>query len=227
MKKERIDLFFNKISYKFRNISLLKEALSHPSLSQNLSESNYQRLEFFGDKVLSFIIAELLIQAHPKEKEGFLSKKQAYLVSGDVISKVAIKIGINEIINLSEGEDLIGGRTNKKNLEDCLEAVIGAIYFDSNIDYCRKFIIKYWLDFIHEDSFLQKDPVSSLQELFQEKTKKLPQYFIERVGGKDHKPIFNATININGVRYSATGFSKKNAQKLLAMNILENYQFIL
>ncbi len=207
------------IDYHFKNSSLLEEALTHPSLSKN-NPLNYQRLEFLGDAILAMIMAELLLKKHQTENEGELSKRQAYLVSGEVISQIARKIGISEIIKISVSEESAGGRNNKRNLENAMEAVIAAIYLDSNLEECREFVLKHWQDFIDQDIAPPKDPITSLQEITQAKTKTLPVYETNKTGGDEHKPVFTSMVEIDGNKFSAEGFSKKEAQKNAAIKAL-------
>lgn len=208
------------INYNFKNLSLLEEALTHPSLSKGNS-INYQRLEFLGDTILAMIIAEFLLKKYPTENEGELSKRQANLVSGEVISQIAKRIEIGEMIKISASEEMAGGRSNKRNLENAMEAVIAAIYLDSNLEICRQFVIQHWQDFIDQNIFPPKDPMTSLQEIIQAKTKKLPVYKTDKTGGDDHKPIFTSIVEIEGQKFSAEGFSKKEAQKNAAIKALE------
>jgi ribonuclease-3 len=131
MKADKIIQFCEKISYHFKNKDLLQEALTHPSIGNKSTVKNYQRLEFLGDKVLSLIIGEFLIEKYPNEMEGPLSKRQAALVSGETLTEVALIVGLEEVLLISHGEQKLGGKTNKRNLENALEALIGAIYIDS------------------------------------------------------------------------------------------------
>ncbi|OFW80619.1 MAG: ribonuclease III [Alphaproteobacteria bacterium RIFCSPLOWO2_01_FULL_40_26] len=208
--------FCKKISYEFNNEKLLEEALTHPSLSkENKSRPNYQRLEFLGDKVLGLVIGEFLMKKYPHEMEGPLSRRQAALVSGEALAEIALIIGLEEVLQISNGERKLGGKTNKRNLENALEALIGAIYLDSNFDEAKNFILKFWRSFLEKNIEPPKDPVSQLQELAQFKTKKLPEYHTIQDGGFDHSPTFTSTVKISalGLEFSAHGKSKKEAQK--------------
>lgn len=223
---ENFSKFCAKISYNFSNEKLLEEALTHPSLSkENKSQPNYQRLEFLGDKVLSLVIGEFLMQKYPSEMEGDLSKRQAALVSGETLAEIALEIGLDEVLQISRGEKNLGGKTNKRNLENSLEALIGAIYLDSNYDEAKNFIMRFWHDFLQKNITPPKDPVSQLQELVQIKTKQLPQYFIEKDGGTDHAPTFSAVVKIpeENLEFSASGKSKKEAQKEVAKIALQYF----
>jgi ribonuclease-3 len=219
--------FLKTISYQFQDQSLLEEALTHPSFSKKDKNKNYQRLEFLGDSVLALVIAEILIKKYPQANEGELSKRQAYLVSGEILSQIALKIGIGEVMKFSQGEKLIGGKTNKHNLENACEALIGAIYLDSKNDglvNCQKFILQNWQIFIDQSQETPKDAVSLLQEIVQSKSKKLPSYNFEQIGGNSHQPIFQAIVAFDDKKYQAQGSSKKEAQRnvaLLAVNDLK------
>lgn len=217
-----LENFFQKISYRFKNQSLFEEAITHPSFSSNSGGAvNYQRLEFLGDTVLALIIAEWLIKKYPHENEGQLSKRQAYLVSGQVLADIALQIGLGQIIKLSNGEEATGGRINKRNLENSLEAIIGAIYLDSGLSSCQIFIYNFWQEFVDSKLNPPKDPTSELQELVQGQFKQLPEYQISKIAGNDHQPIFVAKVRIAGQDYVAQGQSKKDAQKNAALLVLE------
>jgi ribonuclease-3 len=218
--------FLQRISYQFQDIKLLDEALTHPSLSkENKDKPNYQRLEFLGDKVLSLVISEFLIKKYPSEAEGDLSRRHAALVSGEFLSQLALEIGIEEVLQLSLGEKKLGGKTNKRNLENALEALIGAIYFDSDYENTRNFILRFWHEYLEKDITPPKDPVSELQELVQLETKQLPEYIIVKSGGLDHAPNFIARVKIplKNLEFEASGKSKKEAQREVAKIALKSF----
>ncbi len=225
---KNISDFQDLIGYQFKNLSLLDEALTHPSVNRSGDRScNYQRLEFFGDKVLGLIVSEYLMENFPQESEGDLSKRYSYIVSCDNLFKVALEIEIDKIIKLSYGEKNSGGALKKSNLENCLEALIGAIYFDSGIEEARKFVLNVFAASLDEFAEPPTDPVSRLQEIVQEKTKTLPEVNIARVDGSDHDPIFEAHIVVEdlGVDVVVRGSSKKEANKnacIEALKVLES-----
>lgn len=240
MTNSQIEQFCSAISYHFKNSELLDEALTHPSLTKAyfLNQNgegkkvdgakankvkNYQRLEFLGDKVLGLIIGEFLMQKYPNEDEGLLSRRQSGLVSGDTLAKIALKIGLDKVLRLSFGEKNLGGGSNKRNLENALEALIGAIYFDSGFDAAKKFIYEFWQEFLEKNMSAPKDPVSQLQELVQLKFKELPKYSFEKIGGTDHSPLFLSKLKVPNFdeEFSATGGSKKEAQKLVSKEALK------
>lgn len=221
--------FCSLIGYHFNDDELLLEALTHPSYVKNhRNAKNYQRLEFLGDKVLSLVISHYLMEKYHDENEGDLSKRHAALVSGDTLSQIALEMGIENVLRLSLGEKNLGGQTNKRNLENALEALVGAIYLDGGYDKAQKFIFQFWQKFLDKNLTPPKDPVSQLQEIVQIKTKQLPQYDIQKSGGSEHSPTFTAILSIPqlDVKVEAHGKSKKEAQKEAAVaalqKILEN-----
>jgi len=211
------------LDYKFKNEELLEEALTHPSLSYRTDKKfNYERLEFFGDSILSFIIIEFLFKNYPEEKEGGLSKRKAGLVCTSCIAKVAKQINLRRYIYMSAGEEKELGLENEKNLENVMEALIGALYLDAGIDITRNFILKYWKPFAEDFKTPPKDEKTRLQEWTQKTNKGLPQYIFVRKEGSDHKPNFFVRLEIKGLdSIEASGASKKIAEKLLAVKMLE------
>lgn len=224
--RDNLAKFCDIINYNFTDINLLKQALTHPSITKiSQVKDNYERLEFLGDKVLGLIISEFLIKTFPQEKEGDLSKRQAILVKGQTLSQIALNIKLDQFLNMSYGEESCGGKTNKNNLENCLEALIGAIYLDSNLENTRNFIHHFWQEYLQNKTKPAQDPITHLQEIIQGQTKKLPIYQIQKIGGSDHEPIFEAELIIpnHNTKFNAQGKSKKDAQRnvsKLALNKL-------
>jgi len=223
--------FYKIILYNFRDENLLKMALTHPSVNnKNLQNFNYERLEFLGDKVLSLVVGEYLMNKFQNEKEGSLSKRHASLVSGSTLAQIATKIDLPKMLMLSFGEKKIGGNLNKNNLENALEALIGAIYLDSNYVEAKKFILNFWQEYFDKNILPPQDCISKLQEITQAKSKKLPKYFTEKKGGLDHQPVFISRLEIEGLdqKFCAEGKSKKEAQKNVAqyaLNFIEKNNF--
>jgi ribonuclease-3 len=214
-----------KINYQFKNQHLLQQALTHPSLinSKENKVLSYERLEFLGDKVLSLIIGEYLIKKFPNESEGLLSKRHANLVSGNTLSLIAHQIELPIFLKISRGEKKIGGNLNNNNLENALEALIGAIYLDSDYLITQKIILNLWQSYFDENIVIKIDPITELQEIIQGKTKKTPIYITEKKGGQDHQPIFSSKLIIEGLdnQFYAEGNSKKIAQKNVAKIALD------
>jgi ribonuclease-3 len=222
-----LTVFCKKIFYNFNNISLLEEALTHPSIcKEKKMRSNYQRLEFLGDKVLSLIISVFLMRKFTNEAEGPLSKRHANLVSGDTLAEIALNIGLDKVLQLSFGEEKLGGKTNKRNLENTLEALVGAIYLDSNYDNAKNFVLTFWQNYLDQNHQPPQDSISKLQELIQASSRELPNYQTIKEGGLDHAPVFISQLTLpnHSQIFTAKGSSKKEAQKNVAKTALDFLQ---
>jgi ribonuclease III len=214
------------LGYRFNNISLLKEALTHPSLcshsKNNLNNESYERLEFLGDSVLNFIISELLMNKFPNEDEGKLAKRKANLVSGEVLARIAIAVNLGDKIDMTESEARSGGRENANNLENALEAIIGAIYLDAGFDVLKPIIYNLWQVFLDEMPEVPIDPKSKLQEILQARGKGLPIYELIESFGPKHKLTFKVRLQIPDFKeVVAQGKSKQQAEKEAAKLLLD------
>jgi len=211
--KDNLNKLEKKIGIKFNNKKILKKSLTHKSCNP---KENNEKLEFLGDRVLGLVISKKLLDIYPEENEGVLDKKFAYLVNKNACWEIAKKISLNEFIYV--------GTSNKKNnkienkiLSDCCEALIGAIYIDSNYDKVKKFILKYWKEKITESSNTIIDPKTKLQEFSLKKFKKLPVYKVLNSSGPKHKPIFKVAVKIvNSKFFNAIGNSIKEAEQKAA-----------
>ena len=201
------------------NLELLNKALTHPSYTkENNLESllNYERLEFFGDSVLKLFTSKLLYEMFPNYPEGDLSKIRSILVSDNILSQVAFKIGLDKIIKLGPAEEKQGGRKRESNLACTMEAILGAYYLSGQIKETEKFINKYLSPFIddidkHFENYNAKD---LLQQYTQSIDKTLPEYITLAVTGPAHKPIFEVEVVWQGkVIATEKGGSKKEAQQ--------------
>lgn len=214
------------LNYNFKNKELLKEALTHPSLSVNKKIKNYERLEFLGDSILSMVIIEYLYKKYKNEKEGQLSKRKSYLVSKDILSNIARNMNIGKYIIMTKGEEKSGGRENKNNLENVMEAIIGAIYLDSNIYTVRKFILNIWEPIDKEEKTPHNDPKTKLQEWSQKIYKQTPEYkLIKEEETADNKKIFYIKLTLpNGVNLKDSGYNIKEIEEKLAQNMLKTIE---
>lgn len=220
------DKLLNLLNYKFNNLNYLKEALTHPSLKKNNKiQISYERLELLGDSILSAVITEYLINTYKDEDEGKLSKRKNFLVSKEALSQIAInKLNLGEYILLSKGEYLSGGKTNINNLENCLEAIIGAIFLDSNYEKIKKVVLNLWVDYISDcTQSVPKFPKMELQEWSQEFLKILPTYITteENFDNKNNLVFKTKLILPNFYNVEANGLSKKESEKKAAEKMLE------
>lgn len=216
---EKLEKIFN---YKFDNKLLLQEALTHPSMSCKQKEKfNYERLEFLGDSILSFIITEYIFSKHPKETEGELSKRKAFLVSKNTLYSIAKNLNLGEFIILTVGEENCDGRNNINNLENILESILGAIYLDSNIEIVKKIILNIWSKIDDTKKEPPEYPKTELQIWTQKYIKQLPVYSITNIGDKKN-PLFLAKLKINKIKeVEATGHSIKDAENKAALLMLD------
>lgn len=218
------------IDYTFKNKDLLSEALTHPSLcnDQNNKGLNYERLEFLGDRVLGLAISEILFKKHPDLNEGQLAVIHANLVNSKCIADVAKKINLGDMIIMDHGEESIGGRSNPKNLENAMEAMIGAIYLDSNYETTSNIIYSLWEDYIKVSASMNKrDNKSELQEWCQQRHLPLPVYSVSDQSGPSHSPLFKMLVEINDMyQGEGIGKSKKTAELDAAGNLLNKLKNI-
>lgn len=209
-----------KINYTFKNPKFLKEALTHPSFKR-ISKTNesYQRLEFLGDKVLSLIISDLLLEKYPNENEGGISKRLASIVRGKSLFEIAMQIELGDFIILTKNQAVDGGRKSENILENVLEAIIGAVYKDGGIEKAQNVICLLFKEALQNISKTPpQDPKSAFQEYFQKKYKILPEYKTSLIEGG----MFRSILIFGNKEITATAKSIKEAEKLVAEIALKN-----
>ena len=211
------------LQYNFKNKRLLEQSLTHKSFDNNV---NNEKLEFLGDRVLGLIISKKLLELFPHEKEGIIDKKFANLVNKKTCSSIARTMNIKKFMFLgSSHKSLV--LSEDKVIGDCLEAVIGAIYLDSNLKSVEKFIFYHWKEFINNSKILLIDPKTKLQEYSLKKFKKLPTYTFYKKTGPQHRPLFKTDVQIpDSKKIIGTGSSKKNAQQDAAEKLLKILQIL-
>lgn len=221
------------LAYSFNNNDLLIEALSHPSLKQHISkygyQRNYERLELLGDSIINFFITEILFKKHLTYDEGKLAKIRSYLVSKELLCKIAAKLNLSDYIIMTHGEEILGGRNNLNNVENAIEALIGAIYLDSNIETTKKILYGLWQEFLSITDLTGYDSKSTLQELVQKRGASKPLYEIIKREGLPHSPIFTVLVTVelydvnNSIQkyhQTATGPTMKAAEKEAARKLI-------
>ncbi len=212
-----------RIGYQFNDSELLRRALTHPSLAK---KENNQRLEFLGDAVIALIVARIVYDLFPNEKEGELARRQADLVRGETLAQVARDIGLGDVLNVATSEVQGGGRDNSSNLEDALEALIGAIYLDSGLEEVEKFVIPRWKDLAKNVTSAPKDAKTALQEWAQGDGLPLPNYEVVATSGSAHAPVFTIEVTVKGYApASAKASSKRVAQQEAARILLERLNY--
>ncbi len=206
------------IGYRFNDASLLEQALTHRSAD---ADTNNQRLEFLGDRVLGIIIAQKLFERFPDEREGELARRFAGLVSGVALADVAQTINLGQKLKLSSSEEASDGRNNSSSLEDSCEALIGAIYLDGGLDAARTFVLRFWEDIMSRDSEPPKDAKTTLQEWAQAHGLPLPDYNELERSGPAHAPQFTVEVRVRERRAVGEGASKRSAEQDAARLLLE------
>lgn len=213
-----------KIGYKFKNVSLLENALTHSSYANEKHTHDNERLEFLGDSILSIIISEDIFNRMKEVDEGDLSKFRATLVCEKSLFEVAKKISLSELVLLGRGEEITGGRKRPSVISDSFEALLAAIYLDSDMQTAKK-----WLLSLMEDRILQvingdlyRDYKTTLQEIIQKDGKSAVTYRTVSESGKEHNRKFVVQVLINGVpQNTAEGHSKKEAEQAAAKILIE------
>jgi ribonuclease-3 len=209
------------IGYTFVNEGFLKQALTHSSCSivEDGQPFNNERLEFLGDRVLNCCVSDILYRKFTDENEGCLSKRHASLVQQATLAGVAKNIGLGEFLSLGKGEDSSSGREKPSILSDAVEALIAAIYLDSNMENAQNFVNKFLPEEANAD--LVRDPKSRLQEWLQARKQPLPSYNMLKTTGKAHQRIFQVEVATpkNGSAVGE-GETKRQAQQNAAKELL-------
>ena len=216
-----MDKLQKNISYQFNNVELLKQALTHRSVSKK----NNERLEFLGDSILGCIISRELYQRFPLIDEGQLSRLRSYLVRGQTLAKLAKTINLSETLVLGQGELKSGGFRRESIQADAFEAILGAIFLDSDYLTVSVVVLKLYEDLLNdassEDSL--KDFKTQLQELLQKKGYSLPQYELIKTKGQDHDAIFyvRCIVSEYDLEVEREAKSIKRAEQACAESLLE------
>ena len=217
----KLDKICRKLSYHFKDIRLLKQALTHRSADA----LNNERLEFLGDSVLSLVIAQALYEQYPNLTEGKLSRLRSVLVRGETLADIAIEIGLGDFLILGQGEMKSGGFRRKSILADALEAIFAAIYLDSGFENTQKIILSlYRTRLANRDlEHSLKDHKTRLQEYLQAHKKPLPVYKLFETSGDEHEQIFHVLCQIPEMKQetTATGTTRRKAEQAAAKAMLE------
>jgi ribonuclease-3 len=220
------------LGHDFDDIGLLEHALTHRSRAHEDASGGVidnESLEFLGDAVLGFVIADMLFQRFPTHSEGYKSKVKASIVSAASLTRLANKIDLGRFVLLGRGEEKTGGRLKHAILADSFEAVIAAIYLDGGIEAARAFIMSQFAPLLIEagdqaaDAAFTEDWKSALQERLQADGLGLPRYRIASAEGPDHSKRFDVEVLVGGQPAGrASGRSKKEAEQQAAKAALES-----
>jgi ribonuclease-3 len=215
------------LGIKLKDKGLLTQSFCHRSYlneNSNCGLENNERLEFLGDAVIELIVTEYLYKEYPKNPEGELTNWRASLVNAKKLSEIAQKLGFNDYLLLSKGEDKEMGKARQYILADTFEAFIGAVYLDRGYKACEEFIKKHLLpeltDILKEGSY--RDAKSLYQEQAQEKTGVTPIYRVMKEVGPDHAKHFTVGVFLDKKLIAeGTGSSKQEAEESAAKRALD------
>ena len=226
--RDEFDLLERAIGYRFRDRGLLEHAMTHTSkANEDVSGGvvDNESLEFLGDALLGFVVADLLFREFPQFDEGEKSKAKAAIVSTASLGRQAEKLGLGDHLLLGRGEEKTGGRRKQALLADGYEALIAAIYLDGGIEQARAFIAREFreqIDEVRRHGALGQDYKSALQELLQAREQPLPEYRLIGTAGPDHSKLFEVEVAVSGEPLArATGTSKKEAEQEAARTALD------
>lgn len=223
-RKSEIKKLLTDTNFAVNDYQIIDTALTHNSFifENNLSDcNNYEKLEFLGDAVLKLVVSDILFEKFPNHNEGQLTKIRGIIISDEFLHKLALKIKLNEYLNLGHQEEKTGGRTRPSILACAFEAFLGALYQQGQMEKIHKFLRDlYDKDIDKIDSNMCLYNVKALlQEYTQSKNKELPQYIITNESGKDHEKFYEVTVSYKGeVLGSGSGKSKKEAEKNAALD---------
>lgn len=218
---KKLDSLQQSLAYQFSNLDLAQLALTHRSANA----AHNERLEFLGDSLLGFIVAETLFLLNPHASEGELSRMRSSLVNKNTLAAAARSLGIGNSIQLGAGEASSGGSDRDSILADTVEALIAAIYLDGGIEPCTAFVKRISENKLSIDAAAteQKDAKTRLQEFLQAEGKALPKYEVAEISGAAHEQVFHVNCRLEslGKEASGTGSSKREAEQAAATSILE------
>ena len=206
-----------KLKIKIKDKKLFKQALTHKSFDSN---NNYEKLEFFGDRVLGLVISKKLITLFPNEKVGILDKKLASLVNKDKCYDVGIKLNLDKYVKVGNLKN--SSKIEKKIISDCCESLIGYVYLDLGFKIVEKFILEIWDEFIKKSDITIIDAKTKLQEYSLKHFKTLPVYKVFSNTGPKHKPEFKVGVKLKNTNFIiSNGSSKKIAEQAAASRLLK------
>ncbi|GHE21926.1 ribonuclease III [Halomonas urumqiensis] len=215
-----LNAFSRRLGHAFSDPDLLELAMTHRSFGGQ----NNERLEFLGDSIVNFVIAEALFQRFPEAREGQLSRLRARLVKGQTLAELAREMAFGEHLRLGSGEMKSGGHRRDSILADAVEAVIGAIYLDAGMQTVRARVLSWYAERLEAISLqdTQKDPKTRLQEFLQSRQAPLPRYEVVNVDGEAHAQTFRVECHVELLAGHTTGVgpSRRHAEQQAAEQAL-------
>jgi ribonuclease-3 len=206
--------------FSFSDVGLLRRALTHAS-AKGTEGSDYQRLEFLGDRVLGLVVAQMVFEANPGAPEGELSLRLNALVNAETLAEIADEIGLPGLIQAGSELRGLAGRKRVNLRADVMEALIAAIYLDGGLEAARAFIRRHWENRSKAPTAARRDAKTELQEWAHQVAKTSPLYVIDRREGPDHDPVFDVSVKVAGIApATGSGRSKREAEQAAATVML-------
>ncbi|MBX3520492.1 MAG: ribonuclease III [Xanthobacteraceae bacterium] len=220
-KPQELSALEERLGYRFKDVTLLSQALTHKSAVTGRKHASNQRMEFLGDRVLGLVVAEMLFSSFPGNLEGELSQRHTALVRNETCVEVALLLDLGAHLNLGQGERNAGGEHNHSILGDACEAVIGAIFLDGGYAPAKTLIEHYWRPLMQASAQAPRDAKALLQEWALGRGLPVPQYREVARSGPDHKPVFRVSLELPGILpVEGVGPSKRDAEKAAASTML-------
>ena len=216
----------SKLGYTFKDLELLRLALTHPSVAheQGPAVAHNQRLEFLGDAVLGLALTQELYEKFPNVSEGPMTKARAQMVNRKALAEQGRRLNLGDYLIVSHGEESSGGRRRDSAIADAFEAVLGAIFLDGGYEAAAKITLHCFRDTFTAVTELPNldNPKGELQELVQAESNEAPQYELVSTTGPDHDRVFECIVRRGGQEIGrGTGKSKKSAESAAAMAALK------
>ena len=210
-----------RLGYEFNNPAYLKQALTHCSVGN----VNNERLEFLGDSILSFVIANALFEKFPNHSEGQLSRLRAFLVKGEMLAKIAMELELGDYLYLGQGELKSGGFRRASILADALEAILAAVFLDGGFPASQQVILNLYKTRLNDQQLHDnlKDAKTQLQEYLQAQKYSLPEYTLTKIDGEEHDQVFHVKCDVAGLKISTNGHgeNRRKAEQQAAIQLLK------
>ncbi|PLA74985.1 ribonuclease III [Hydrogenovibrio sp. SC-1] len=219
-KKVKLQRLSKGLGYEYQDIEHLKKALTHRSMGAK----NNERLEFLGDSLVNFIIADVLYHQFNNISEGDLSRIRAFLVKGETLAKIGKEYSLSDFLMLGPGELKSGGYRRASIIADTVEAIIASVYEDGGLDACRQLVLRLYAERLQklDPAMVGKDPKTRLQEVLQSNREALPEYTVISVNGPAHAQEFTVSCYVETLnrKFEAIATNRRKAEQLAAEEAL-------
>lgn len=220
-KKAKLKRLESILGHQYQNISLLERALTHRSMGAK----NNERMEFLGDSLVNFIIADILFHQYQKISEGDLSRIRAFLVKGETLAVIGKELGLSDYLMLGPGELKSGGFRRESIIADAVEAIIASVYEDAGQETCYQFVSRIYADKLKDlnPAKVGKDAKTRLQELLQSRQETLPEYTVISASGPAHAQEFVVSCFVEKLnrKFEASATNRRKAEQLSAEEALQ------